>query len=237
MISTFESLFSGAPPTLFAVFWIGALASLSSCMILRLPVVVGYVGGSGTSKARALILTMLFTLGLASVYVALGVVTAFAGSTIHQIVQFNKYIYWLLGGILLISGLLVSGLLSVRVLPKGCRFITAGLASPSYPGAFLFGTLFGMLMMPACPSCGAGLLVLAGVVVAKHMVWSQAVAIFLTFALGQSLPVFALGVLTSLLTPDLVRKMRTRMCSIEQHVQLVAGNVLIVLGIYFIVIG
>ena len=237
MISTFESLFSGSPPALFAVFWIGALASLSSCMIVRLPVVVGYVGSSGTSKGRALGLTALFTLGLILVYVVLGAITAFAGGAIHQIVRFNKYIYWLLGGVLLVTGLLVSGLVGVHLLPKGCRFIATGLANPSYPGALLFGALFGMLMMPACPCCGAGLLVLAGVVVARHMVWSQAVAIFASFALGQSLPVLALGILTSLLTPDLVRKIRTRMCSIEQRIQLIAGNVLIVLGIYFIVIG
>jgi cytochrome c biogenesis protein CcdA len=222
---------------LFVVFWIGAVASLSSCAIVRLPVLMGYVAGSGVSKARALVLTALFTLGLVLAYVLLGAVTAFTGGVIHSVVEINKYIFWFLGVVLFAMGLLVSGLVSVRFLPKACRRIADGLSSVSFAGAFLFGGLFGLMMMPACPCCGAGLLVLSGIVVAKHMSWSYSLAVFASFALGQSFPVFAIGVLTSLIKPDLVRKLRTHMCSIEQRVQLVAGNVLMVLGIYFVVVG
>jgi thiol:disulfide interchange protein DsbD len=237
VISTIERLFSESPPVLFIVFWIGAATSLSSCTVLRLPVVMGYVAGSGSSKGRALVLTALFTLGLIITYVLLGTVTAFTGGVIHKVVQINKYIFWLLGAVLFATGLLVSGVISVRFLPKGCRRIASGLSAASFPGAFLFGGLFGLLVMPACPCCGAGLLVLAGIVVAKHMSWSYSLAVFASFALGQSFPALAVGVLTSLLKPDLIRKLRTRMCSIEQRIQLVAGNVLMVLGIYFVIVG
>ncbi len=237
MISTIERLFSESPPALLVVFWIGAVASLSSCTVVRLPVVMGYVAGSGFSKGRALILTTLFSLGLVFTYILLGTITAFTGGVIHKFIQINKYIFWTLGVVLFVTGLLVSGLVSVRLLPKGCRQIAARSSNASFVGAFLFGGFFGLLVMPACPCCGAGLLVLAGIVVAKQMSWSYSLAVFASFALGQSFPAFALGVLTSLLKPDLVRKLRTRMCSIEQRVQLVAGNVLMVLGIYFVIVG
>ena len=62
-------------------------------------------------------------------------------------------------------------------------------------------------------------------------------ALFVSFALGQGLPLLAVGVLASLLKPDLIKRLRTRMCSIEQRMQLLAGNTLMVLGIYFIVVG
>lgn len=237
MIPTIERMFSESPPALFVVFWIGAVASLSSCTVVRLPVVLGYVAGSGASKGRALVLTVLFTLGLVLTYIMLGAITAFTGGIIHKVVQINKYIFWFLGVVLFVMGLLVSGLVSVRFLPKGCQRIAAGLNSASFAGAFLFGGFFGLLLMPACPCCGAGLLVLAGIVVAKHMTWSYSLAVFASFALGQSFPVFAIGVLTSLVKPDLVRRLRSHMCSIEQRVQLVAGNILTVLGIYFVIVG
>ncbi|MBN1360631.1 MAG: sulfite exporter TauE/SafE family protein [Sedimentisphaerales bacterium] len=237
MISTIERLFSESPPALFMVFWIGAAASLTSCTVVRLPVVMGYVAGSGNSKGRALVLTALFTLGLVMAYVLLGTATAFTGSVIHRFIQVNKYVHWVLGVFLFASGLLVSGLVGVRLLPKGCQRIAEGLCSASFVGAFLFGGFFGLLVMPACPCCGAGLLVLAGVVVAKHMSWSYSLAVFASFALGQSLPVLAVGVLTSLVKPDLVRKLRQHMCSIEQRMQLLAGNILMVLGIYFVIVG
>lgn len=237
VISTIERLFSESPPALLVVFWIGAAASLTSCTAVRLPVVMGYVAGAGNSKPRALVLTALFTLGLVFTYVLLGSIVAFTGGVIHKVIQINKYVFWVLGGMLFVAGLLVSGLIGVRILPKGCRWIAEGLSTATFAGALLSGGLFGLLVMPACPSCGAGLLVLAGVVVAKQMSWSYSLAVFASFALGQSFPVLAIGVLTSLLKPDLVRRLRRRMCSIEQQVQLVAGNVLMVVGIYFIVVG
>jgi cytochrome c biogenesis protein CcdA len=237
VISTIERLFNGSPPVLFLVFWIGAAASLSSCAVVRLPVVVGYIAGSAHSKGRALLQTALFTLGFVVVYVLLGLITAFTGGAIHSIIQFNKYVYWFLGAVLFVTGLLVSGLVGARFLPKGCQRVTSGLNTATFAGAFVFGGFVGLLVMPACPGCGAGLLVLAGVVVAKHMSWSYSAAVFASFALGQSFPVLAAGVLTSLFKPDLIRRLRTRMCSIEQRVQLVAGNVLMVLGIYFIIVG
>lgn len=237
VVSTIERLFSESPPTLLVVFWIGAIASLGTCTVVRLPVVLGYVAGSGGLKLRSLALTVLFTLGLVLIYIALGALMAFAGGFVHGIVGINKFVFWFLGVVLFVMGLIVSGLLSVSFLPRGCRRIAEGLGTAGYAGAFLFGVLFGLLVMPACPCCGAGLLVLAGITVAQNMSWSYSLAVFASYALGQSFPVLLIGALTSLLKPDLLRKMRSRMCSIEQRIQLVAGNVLMVLGIYFVVVG
>ncbi len=234
---TIESLFNESPPALLVVFWIGAAASLSLCAVVRLPVVVGYVAGSGNSKGRALVLAVLFTFGLVFAYILLGTITASAGSAIRQIIQVNKYVFWVVGAALFLMGLLVSGLLSVRMLPQRCRRLVEELSTSSPVGAFLSGFVFGLLVMPACPGCGAGLLVLAGVVAAKQMSWSYSLAVFASFALGQSFPVLAAGVLTGLLKPDLMRRLRSHMCSIEQRIQLVAGNVLMVLGVYFVVVG
>ena len=237
MLSTVDRVITESPAwALLVVFSIGALASLSSCTVIRLPVVMGCVAGSGTSKKRGLILTGLFSLGLILSYIVLGSITAFMGEWIQKVLVLNKYIFWFLGLALFVVGIWVSGLLSLHSLPDQCKTIAGRLRKAGLLGTFLLGLLFGLLETPACPCCGGGLLVLAGVVVAKNLSF-YGLLVFASFALGQSVPVLAVGVLTGLVKPDLVRRMRTRMCSIEQRIQLISGNVLMVLGIYLIVVG
>ena len=237
MISTVETVMSESPIWgLLVVFWVGAAASLGSCLVVRLPAVMGCVAGSGSSKKRGLALTILFALGLVLSYVLLGFITAFMGELVNKVLVFNKYIFWLLGVTLFLAGIWISGLLSLRSLPDQCQRIAGRLRRGGLVGTFLMGFFFGLLVMPACPCCGAGLLILAGVVVSQNLS-AYGLLVFASFGLGQSLPVLAVGLLTGLVTPDLVKRMRTRMCSIEQRIQLIAGNVLMILGVYFVVVG
>ncbi len=93
-----------------------------------------------------------------------------------------------------------------------------------------------MLVIPACPNCGAGLILLAKkVAVARLGLFG--LALFLGFALGQAVPILAVGALTSLGRPELVAKMRGRLCSIEQRISLLAGNTLMAVGVYFLIVG
>ena len=102
MISTVDRLINESPAwALLIVFWIGAMASLSSCMAVRLPVVIGYVAGVGSSKKRAIALTCLFGAGLTLSYVLLGMVMTTAGGVAGKLLGLNKYFFWLLGGLLI----------------------------------------------------------------------------------------------------------------------------------------
>ena len=237
MISTIDRVITESPVwALLMIFSIGALASVSSCTVIRLPMVMGCVAGTGTSKKRGLALAALFSFGLVLSYVLLGLITAYTGGVIHKVLAFNKYLFWFLGVVLFASGIWVSGLLRLRSLPDQSRTISTRLQKAGLVGTLLLGVLFGLLETPACPCCGGGLLVLSGVVVAKNLQF-YGLLVFVSFALGQCVPVLAVGILTGLIKPDLMQRMRTRMCSLEQRIQLIAGNVLMVLGIYLIVVG
>jgi cytochrome c biogenesis protein CcdA len=221
---------------LAVVFWVGAVSSLSSCTAVRLPIVLGYVGACGDSRRRSLLLTGLFLAGLVVSYVLVGSAVAFVSGSVNQLLHASKVIFWVSGATLIVAGVLISGMISPAVLPS--RWQRAGIrfeqARPA--GALLFGLLFGLLTMPACPLCGAGLIVLGGIVAAKSLSL-YGLATFASFALGQAVPVVAVGVLTTVLRPGLIRRLRIRLCSAEQHIQLLCGNLLIVLGIYYVVVG
>lgn len=237
MISNLERLLNESPlSALWFVLWVGAVVSLSSCMVLRLPVVVGYILGSKDSKRHGLLLTGLFALGLVVSCLLIGATVAFAGGLAQKTLHISRYLHWSLGALLLAAGLLMSGLVGPRWLPKRWRHLSERLARADLVGALALGAGFGLVVMPACPSCGGGLIAIGGMVASKGLAL-HGLALFISFGLGQALPILAVGALTSLVRPELVKKMRTRMCSVERHIQLLAGNVLVVAGIYFIVVG
>lgn len=237
MLETLDKLLTESPVSaLVVIFWLGAVTSLSSCTAVRLPIVLGYIAASGRSRRHSLLLTSLFLLGLVISYVLVGAAAAFVGGMVLQLLHTSKMIFWVCGVLLIVAGALVSGLISPNLLPNRWRRIGARLERACAAGALVFGFLFGLLTMPACPLCGAGLIVLAGIVAAKSLSL-YGLAIFASFALGQGLPIAAIGVLTTIVKPGLINWLRTRLCSIEQHAQLLCGNLMMVAGIYFIVVG
>jgi cytochrome c biogenesis protein CcdA len=161
----------------------------------------------------------------------LGMVGKFA----FTIVQVNKYIFYLLGFILLVTGLFVAGLLHIRHLPHMLQF-RENFRHVTLIGAFTFGIFFALVEMPTCPCCGGILLMLATLVV-THNLAPYSILIFASFALGQSFPVLAVALSASLVKTDIIMFLESKIRRIEDHISLIAGNVLITLGIYYLVIA
>lgn len=236
MVLSVQKFVNDAPfLAIFLVFWIGVLASLSSCTIVRVPVVLSYVAGAADSKRRAVFVTVLFVAGLVVSYTALGIFFGLMGSLAFAFIQINKYIFWMLGALLLISGLFVAGLVNIRFFHPTLE-IKNSLRRLRYIGPFVFGIFFALLEMPTCPCCGSVLLAIAALVVTQDLS-AYAVLIFFSFALGQSFPVLAVVLLTSLLKSDLIVYLAPRIHRLEERIELLAGNVLIALGIYFLFVG
>ena len=216
--------------TLTVVLWMGMLAAFNICAAVRLPVVDAYVAGAGTSRKHALVLAVLLALGLAGGTWLLGLTAAPADDSVHKTLQVNKYSFWILGACLIAIGVLVSGLINLPFVPETWRRIGQRLAPTTVPGALLLGLVLGLLQTPACPTCRAQLLAVVEAPI-------QSGPVLLGFAVAQSLVALGLGVLVALLKPTLFLWLRTQMCSLEQRLQLLTGNMLVVLGIYFIIVG
>ncbi|MGE5296119.1 MAG: cytochrome c biogenesis CcdA family protein [Solirubrobacterales bacterium] len=221
--------------TLLTAFAVGTAASLSLCAVVRLPIVLAYVAGAANSKRHGVVLSAMFALGLIAGTAVLGLTAGSPEQGLRAILYMNKALFWLLGAALFVTGVLLSGLINPHLLPGRWQQITKRLARTGSAGALLLGCAFGLLQTPACPNCGNAIQTLVGVSAAGPS--SDGILLFASFAAGQGLIVLAIGVLTSLMMPGLLRRLRTKMCSIEQRIQLLAGNVLMILGIYFIIVG
>jgi cytochrome c biogenesis protein CcdA len=236
MVPSIQKLIAESPLlAVFLVFLVGALASLSSCTIVRVPVALGYIAGATESKKKALLVTAFFVSGLVVAYTAFGVFLGMVGRLAFTIIQFNKYIFYLLGLLLLVAGLFISGLLKIRHLPYILQF-RENFHHVTLLGAFTFGTFFALVEMPTCPCCGGILLMLATLVV-THNLAPYAVLIFMSFALGQSFPVLAVALSASMVKTDIIMFLASKVQRIEDHINFVTGNMLITLGIYYLIVA
>ncbi len=236
MVSSTQKLIAEAPLlVIFAVFWLGALASVSSCIIVRVPVALGFIAGAAESRKRALLVTVLFVSGLVIAYAIFGLFLGIVGQLASTIIQSNKYIFYLLGYLLFVFGLFIAGLIRIKRLPRMLQF-RESFRHVTLLGAFTFGTIFALIAMPTSACCGGILLMLATLVV-THNLEPYAVLIFLSFAVGQSLPVLAVAIFSSLFKTDIIMFLESKIRRVEDHIDFIAGNMLMALGIYYLIIA
>lgn len=138
-----------AIPVLFGA---GVLTSFTPCIYPMIPITAGILGGAGAAgnpgRTRAL-MTLLYVLGLATVYALLGLIAGLTGS-LFGAVSSNKWSLLVMGNLLLVSGLALLDVFTVRA--SGGLLAWASRFSAERPaGAFMMGATSGLVAAP----CGA----------------------------------------------------------------------------------
>lgn len=216
--------------TFFIVFWGAALLSMSSCTIIRVPVVIGYISGTATSRKRAFLLTLSFVAALILTYTSLGIVFGLLSRSMSYMIRWGRYFYYIIGGLALIIGMRMSGLLNFRI-PWFKEIKKMETQKKGLAGAFIFGVVFAIFEAPTCPCCGPILFIIASLTFAKGKIL-YAILLFLVYALGQSLPILLIGIFTSI-----IKYITPKVHRIEGWIRLLSGNVLIVVAIYFFLVA
>ncbi len=237
MVSVLDSLpFPPSEMTPAVAGWMGLLVLLHTCAAVRLPILAAYMAGAGTTRKRVLLLTTLLAAGLFGGTAILGLTAGQAADGVHRTLQASKYSFWVLGACLIVVGIPLSGLIEPQLVPERCRKIWERLVKTDGLGALLLGLVLGLLQTPACPTCRAELLAVIGAAPVQGSS-DNSLALLAAFAAGQSLIAWGVAVLAGLVRPSLLAWLRTRMCSAELRAQFLAGNMLVVLGIYFVIVG
>jgi len=167
-------------PTIYAIiigFITGFVFSFNPVSFASIPMMLAYVV-KGKEKNRALILGGSFILGMLLTHLFLGAVAAFGGEWVKGLM--GRHWGLVLGPVLIILGLLWSGLITVR-LPW---FTSKAYKIASVGGAFLLAIPFSIAV---CPFCTPALLVMLTSSVAVGSV-GFGVALLGAFALGRSIP-------------------------------------------------
>ena len=228
-----EALQNAGPLSFFIVFWTGAVLSLGSCTIIRVPIIIGYVGGKSESKKKAILLTSFFVLGLALSYTLLGILFGIIGGLTVKMVAWSRYIYYFVGTLAFAIGLSMTGIIRTGRSTSPCCEVR-GKTAPAQKGligAFLFGLTFAIFEAPVCPCCAPALLIIGGLTLAKGDIL-YGIFMFFAYALGQGFPTLLIGSFTGIMkyiSPKLERA--------EPVIRFAAGNILLALAAFLFLAG
>ena len=205
------------PITIFLGFLAGMTAI--TCCLPLVPAIAGFVVGQEGDRKRRILVPFFMMLGSIVTLVALGVMASLAGLTLQK--SLGRYWAYLIGSVCIIVGLFVLGVIKIPTNIKIPQMKKKGFIAP-----FAFGLVLGGVMGFGSACC----LPVLPVVLTYAAIQGRPVhgALILgTFAIGQSIPLFAIGLFSSLLS-----KLAARW---SVYVRRIAGVLLLGAGIYFIV--
>jgi len=205
-----------------AVFLGGLATAANPCVLAMIPLVMGVVAGhrEGVGVKRMFLFALFFVLGLAAAFTALGLISALAGRMFGDVGRTWRYI---VAAVCLIMGLQLLGLFKLNFRTPGFLNVrTQGIW-----GALLLGLLFGLVSTP----CAVPILaVLLAYVAEKGNVLYGGFLLFV-YALGHSLLILVAG--TSMGAAKRMLESRG-LRTATSILQKIAGVVVILVGVYFI---
>ncbi len=176
---------------IFDNFWIapllallaGILTSVTPCALVSVPLVIGYVGGTGNNDPKkAFRLSLTFAAGMAVTFTALGT----AASLLGRLMGSSGNWWFIALGILMLLMALQTWEI-YNFIPA--TYLTGKSTKKGYVGAFLAGILGGIFSSPCATPV---LIVLLGIVAQSGNVgWG--ILLLLLYSIGHSFLVLAAG--------------------------------------------
>jgi cytochrome c-type biogenesis protein len=225
-------MIDGSELGIAAAFLAGAVSFLSPCVLPLVPAYISYVAGqslhdasrrmSAQARAAALLMRMFFVLGFSTVFIALWA----SATAISRLLLQYRYEANIVGGIIVILlGVFLLGLPGrVTWLYRDLRFHPR-LAGGNPLAAYVIGLAFGFGWTPCIGPVLGAILTLSAV----QMSTSSGVALLTAYAAGLGVPFLLIGVFLHEMTARL-----TRLRQVGRWLQLVAGGILILLGVAMI---
>jgi sulfite exporter TauE/SafE len=211
--------------------WLGVMAAIHPCPMANNIAAIAYLGRDVASLPRVALRGLMYTLGRLAVYLVLGaglawgLVSAVGASDFLQ-----RYSYRLLGPVMLLAGMVSTGLLRLEWLSRGIdaqalqRRLSRGLL-----GSALLGAAFALSF---CPIPAAiffvGLVPLAAAQQSPLLMPAL-------FGIGSALPVLVASVVLAGLAGR-IGSFYNRLAGVEKYARLATGVVFILLGIYYCLI-
>ena len=164
LIQDLAAQLSGNPAAVLpAIFLAGVGTSLTPCVYPMIPITAAIIGGQSAasadgmpvSKWRPLGLSLLYVLGLATVYAGLGLLAGLTG-TLFGSISANPWAFFAIANLLLIAALSMLDVIPIRV-PQSImlRAANAGTGGRA-AGAFIMGAASGLVAAPcSAPVMGA----------------------------------------------------------------------------------
>jgi len=202
----------------------GLLTSLTPCSLSSVPLVIGYVGGTGNNDTKkAFRLSLTFAAGSAVTFTILGTVSSLVGKLMGTS---SSWWYLLLGVLMVLMAMQTWEI--YNFIPS--TYLMARNTRRGYIGAFIAGILGGVFSSP----CATPVLITLLAVVAEKGSLMWGVVLLLLYSVGHSGLVLVAG--TSI---GFVRNMisSNRYGTFSNVLRIVMGGVILLLAFYMFYLG
>ena len=177
----------------------GLFTSLTPCVYPMIPITAGVLGGSGAigrSRARTVVLSLTYAVGLAAVYASLGLLAGLTG-TIFGTISSNPWAYFAMGNLLLLAALAMLDVIPIvvpqRLLAWANRQGGQGDGQTRGPGigpVFLMGATSGLVAAPCGAPAFAAVLTFVGATQSAALGFLY----LFVFSLGMTALLIAIGI-------------------------------------------
>jgi cytochrome c biogenesis protein CcdA len=202
----------------------GVLTSFMPCSLSTIPLVIGYVGGyAGNDVKKAFRYSLVFCLGSAITFTALGTAASLLGSLLRG---GGNWWYIVLGVLMVLMALQTWEI--ITIIPQSGA--VSKNTKKGYIGAALTGLLAGLFASP----CATPVLVVLLAIVAGSGSILWGVVLLLLYSVGHSILVLVAG--TSV---GFVRRVTAseKFGRFNQVLKIVLGTLILMLGLYMFYLG
>ena len=183
--------------TLWGALLAGLLSFLSPCILPMVPFYLSYLAGAGaqelepgpdgtaalrpTPRSRAIVAAMLFSLGIITVFVALGASASLAGQMVRQ---WFDVLRWIAAALIIAMGLHFLGVLRIGILYRQFRAEPGDVKALSLPMSYVLGLAFAFGWTPCVGPVLAAILFTA----AGEESAGQGARLLFVYGMGMTLP-------------------------------------------------
>lgn len=211
-----------------SAFWLGILTSISPCPLATNIAAISFIGRRVDNPRQVFLTGLLYTGGRTITYLALGIVLVTSLLSISDLsLLLQKYMNKLLGPILIIAGMFLLELISLRPSGRGVsdRF-QKRVESFGMWGAGLLGIVFALSF---CPLSAA---LFFGSLIPLSLQHNSGLAMPVLYGIGTGLPVLVFAVIIAFGAQSLGKSFNV-LAMIEKWARKITGTVFILVGIYF----
>jgi cytochrome c-type biogenesis protein len=204
------------------VFIGGIITSIGPCNVAMIPLVIGFVGGSGKqTRSRSFALSLTFVTGLAITFMVLGIVASLVGGLIGGS---SRLWYYLVAFVCLLIGLQMLGALNLQ-LPSWFGGLREKVGLKGIPGALALGLLSGLVASQCATPVLAAILTY---VIAQGGALVYGATLLFVYALGRGVPILLAGTFTGAL------KHMQLLGRWSDRLEKASGVILLGVGLYFL---
>lgn len=224
-----QTLLENTNIPILSAFLLGLMTAVSPCPLATNITATAYISKNITNKKKVLLSGVIYSLGRAFSYTAVGLLLYFGASKFKIASFLNQNGEKFLGPLLIIIGLIMLNIIRLNFLGKSNfqerfseKFRDKGLL-----GSFLIGIVFALAF---CPYSGA---LYFGMLIPITIASAKGLYLPIIFAIGTGLPVILFTYLLAFTTGK-IGIFYTKISKIEKIMRYIAGIVFILTGIYYI---